>query len=246
MEAVRLWDSDETRGNLLTTIGRSPRVAGVVRGRGQRLLDIELQPDGTTAAVADGGGAVTFYDMTTHREVGVLAREGSFIQAPAFSPDGGVVAVSRQLNSCRFGQFCETGIDVFGAADLQPRNVSYEGFGSVVADLVYSPDGTMLAAAPHFAWAPGTENIAIWRVDQPDTPVRRLTLPNLGVDLRETPDVGAARLARVLPRRHAAVCERRGSDDRFRRGDRTADPVVRRPRRDGVEPGRPHARHRHS
>ena len=190
VEAVRLWDSDETRGNLLTTIGRSPHVAGVVRGRGQRLLDIELQPAGTTAAVADGAGAVTLYDMTTRREVGALAREGSFIQAPAFSPDGDVVAVSRQLNSCRFGRSCETGIDVFGTADLQPHNVSYQGFGSVAADLEYSPDGTMLAAAPHFAWAPGTENIAIWRVDQPDAPVRRLTLPNVGVDLRETPDSG--------------------------------------------------------
>ena len=45
VEAVNLWDSPETRGNVLTTIERSRRAAGVIHSGGPRFIDLEVSPD---------------------------------------------------------------------------------------------------------------------------------------------------------------------------------------------------------
>ncbi len=94
VEAVNLWDSPETRGNVLTTIERSPRAAGVIHSGGPRLIDIDVSPDGTKAVVLDHREVVTLYDLSARRAVATLAAEDTSYRAPTFSPDGERVAVS--------------------------------------------------------------------------------------------------------------------------------------------------------
>jgi len=188
VEAVRLWDSAETRGNLLTTIGRSPDVSGVIRSDGPRLLDLEVAAAGERAAVVDNAGDVTLFRLATRDEVATVADAGVIYGAPTFHPGGTDIALSRMAASCRWEPCTEFGIDVFAATDLRPRGVSYGGLRAPAVDLAYSPDGKLMAAAPSFAFADAAENIAIWRVDEPNEPLRRLTLADRGIDRRPSPD----------------------------------------------------------
>ena len=49
VEAVRRWDAPETRGNLLTTIERSPQAVGVLSGTRPRQLEFAVAADGGRA-----------------------------------------------------------------------------------------------------------------------------------------------------------------------------------------------------
>ena len=189
VEAVNLWDSPETRGNVLTTIERSPRATGVIHSGGPRLLDLEVSPDGTRAVATNHREEITLYDLTARRAVATLDRDGTSFRAPTFSPDGQRVAVSSFPSVCWFGERCdESAIELFDATDLRPLNVLYEGFGDVAADVVYSPSGELLAAVPPLVFSDPTDNIAVWDVDEPAEPLMRLSLAARGIDRRATLD----------------------------------------------------------
>ena len=49
-QGVALDDSLQTRGNLLAALLKSPAAIGVVRGGGDRLISLDLSPDGGTLA----------------------------------------------------------------------------------------------------------------------------------------------------------------------------------------------------
>ena len=83
------------------------------------------------------------------------------------------------------------GVEVFDAADPTRAPTRYEGVADPVTDIAYSPAGDLLAAVPSFAYAAETDNVTVWRVGEPDRPVARLTLPDRGVELRPTPDLGS-------------------------------------------------------
>jgi WD40 repeat protein/DNA-binding SARP family transcriptional activator len=188
VEAVNLWDSPETRGNLLTTIERSRRATGVIHSGGPRLIDLEISPDGTRAAVVDYRERVTLYDLVARRAVATLAREGTSFRAPAFSSDGQRVAVSSFPTVCWFGERCdESAIEVFDANDLAPLDVRYEGFDAAM-DVAFSPSGELIAAVPPLAFSGPTDNIGVWDVDKPAEPDRRLSIAERGADVRLTPD----------------------------------------------------------
>jgi WD40 repeat protein/DNA-binding SARP family transcriptional activator len=192
VEAVRLWDSDETRGTLLTTIGRSPELSEVIRSTGSRLLEFDADPGGRRAVVGDGLGRVTLYDLATRRPVAHLGEDGTFFSAAAFRPDGRVIAATRMPSACLVGSDCDASrIEVFDAATLAPTGERYEGLGGPAVDVSFSRDGSLLAAAPPLAFATTTGNLAVWRTDQPGQPLRRLTLADVGPDLRPTADAAA-------------------------------------------------------
>ena len=88
VEAVRRSDSPETRGNLLTTINRSPephRCDPKPRTAAARPGD---HPAGDRAAVTDAVGGLTVYDVSTRKETAAFVADGLAYNAPAFSPDG--------------------------------------------------------------------------------------------------------------------------------------------------------------
>jgi WD40 repeat protein/DNA-binding SARP family transcriptional activator/energy-coupling factor transporter ATP-binding protein EcfA2 len=189
VEAVHLWDSPETRASLLATIERSPRAAAIIAGPGPRLLNVTAAPGAERVTVVDHWDDVTLYDVASRQALASVGEEETSFRTPAFSPDGRRIAVSRSDTSCWFSPECgRYGVDVLDARDLRPTGTTYAGLGLPAADIAYSPDGELIAAVPPFAWAPSTGNVAVWRVDQPDEPLLRLTVPDLGVDLRRSPD----------------------------------------------------------
>ena len=199
VEAVRLWDSAETRGNLLTTIARSGDVMGLLRSPGDRLLDFDLTPTSGNVAVADVAGHVTLFDVATRDVVARLSDAEVAYGAPTFSPDGNDLAVSRIAPSCFYESPCDASIDVFAADDLRPRRLRYSGLGSRAADIAYSPDGSLIAGAAHFAVAEPSANIAVWRAGVPGEPLRRLTLEDRGIDLTSSPDAAPRGWIRFSP-----------------------------------------------
>lgn len=188
-ESVRLWDSPETRGNLVTTIERSPQAIGIIRiGTGLRGLDVA--PNRRLIAVADQADDVSFYDAATRSRVGRLADDDTSYATPVFSPDGKQVAVSRFERRCRIGSCKAFGVDVFTVDDLERPDRTYEGLGSPSADLAYSADGRFLAAIAPLPFSGAVDNIAVWQVDQPRRPMIRLSLSEIGENVSLTPSSG--------------------------------------------------------
>jgi WD40 repeat protein/DNA-binding SARP family transcriptional activator len=185
VEAVHLWDSPETRGNLLNTIQRSPSVAGVIRGEGARLMDLDLSPDGKRSVVVDNLENVTMYDLDDRTPVATIGGDGTSYRAATFSPNGSTVAVSWFNTECWIGDCRRLGVTSYDAHTLESTGVTYRGLGAPAADVAYSPRGDLIAAIGPL---PFDGPIAVWQVDQPDKPMLRLGVSELG-DFREvTPD----------------------------------------------------------
>jgi WD40 repeat protein/class 3 adenylate cyclase len=180
-EGQHLWDSAETRGNLLNTIERNPQALGVIRNGQPRLVGVDSAPASRQAMVFDSRDEITLYDMSTRQAVASLAEAGMSYPVADFSPDGDVVAVSSLPTECLGSAECaDAAVEVFDARDLSPRGVRYDGFGYFAADVAYSPDGSSLAAIGPLPWAGPLDNIAVWRVDAPGEPASRLSLRNEG------------------------------------------------------------------
>jgi WD40 repeat protein/DNA-binding SARP family transcriptional activator len=101
-QGVALADTVQTRGNLLAALLKSPAAIGVLRGDGDRLISLDLSPDGRTLAFLDHDGTLTFVDARTRRSPSrpstVSGLAGVIIDAVLrpdvrFSPDGSRVAV---------------------------------------------------------------------------------------------------------------------------------------------------------
>jgi WD40 repeat protein/DNA-binding SARP family transcriptional activator len=169
VEGVHLWDSPETRSNLLSTIQRSPRAAGVIRADGG-IWDLDVSPDGRRAAVLDDTGNLTLFNLADRAPVARIGGAAAF----RFSPDGTRLAISAQRSSC-----C---ITLLNARDLSPTGVSYQGLGELPPlDVAYSPGADLIAAITPLPPTPqgDTFSIAVWRVGDPDQPIW-LTTAKLG------------------------------------------------------------------
>jgi WD40 repeat protein len=100
-QGMALDDSLQTRSNLLATLVKSPAAIGVVRGPGDRLIGLDLSPDGRTLAVLNNDGMVTFVDTRTRHPMAppytALGHEGTddpqSFDDVRFSPNGLRVAV---------------------------------------------------------------------------------------------------------------------------------------------------------
>jgi WD domain, G-beta repeat len=196
VEAVRLSDSPETQGNLVTTIERSPRVSGVIRSAGPRLVDLAVAATGGTVAVADNADNITLYDPSTRVALGTLNAPERVYRQPEFSPDGRHVAVATMATECWYGPCSDFGVEVYDARDTDAEAISYAGLEFPAADVSYSRRGDLLAAVspPLF-----DGRITVWRADQPGEPLLRLTLSEPGEDVRVTPDLGPRGWVRLSP-----------------------------------------------
>ncbi len=189
VEGVHLWDSPETRGNLLNTIQRSPSVAGVIRGEGERLLELDLSPDGERSLVVDNLEEVTMYDLADRAPVATLSGAGTSHRAAAFSPDGSEVALSSFDTTCWIGECRRHDVATYDAQTLEPTGVTYRGLSEYPAmNVAYSPRGDLIAAIGPL---PFDDNVAVWRVDRPDKPMMRSSLSEVGDYVVLTPDLDA-------------------------------------------------------
>lgn len=188
VEGVHLWDSPETRGNLLNTIQRSPAVAGVIRGEGARLLNLDLSPDGERSVVVDNLEVVTTYDLADRAPVATLGGEGTSYRAATYRPDGSQVAVSWFNTDCWIDDCRRFGISSYDAQNLESTGVTYRGLGAPAADIAYSARGDLIAAIGPLPFYGPDDNVAVWQVDRPDEPMMRLSMSELGGFREVTPD----------------------------------------------------------
>ncbi|MGZ6672812.1 MAG: nSTAND1 domain-containing NTPase, partial [Solirubrobacteraceae bacterium] len=95
-QGMELDDSAQTRGNLLAALIRSPAAIGVMRGVGERMTALALNPDGRTLAAGDRAGNVFLFDRRTRRRATAPdVQPGEWpIVALAWSSDGRRLAVA--------------------------------------------------------------------------------------------------------------------------------------------------------
>ena len=94
---ARLDDSPATRSNLLAVLGQRPQLIRSTSYDGDKIVGLEVSPDGRTVAVYDLSGQVTLYDATTmevlHTLPGGDLSPYKWFAPMAFSPDGATLAV---------------------------------------------------------------------------------------------------------------------------------------------------------
>ncbi len=100
---ARLDDSPATRSNLLAVLGQRPQLIRSTSYDGDKIVGLEVSPDGRTVAVYDLSGQVTLYDATTmevlHTLPGGDLSPYKWFAPMAFSPDGATLAVG--MPRCR-------------------------------------------------------------------------------------------------------------------------------------------------
>ena len=79
VEAIRLWDSSETRLNLVRVISRAPRLTSIIHipEDGVAALSMSLSEDGTRASVIDSDQGVRLFDLNDRTQLGEYSPSGS-------------------------------------------------------------------------------------------------------------------------------------------------------------------------
>jgi WD40 repeat protein/DNA-binding SARP family transcriptional activator len=182
-QGIAMEDSVQTRGNLLAALLKSPAAIGVLHGDGDRLIGLDLSPDGRTLALLDEEGTLTSVDTRTRRRVAppyaALGHEdpaqwASFDDV-RFSPDGSRLAVGG------------TGPAILDARSHGLVAGLQIGRDRLVYSLRFSPDGRTVFAVVGYTDPDIRSDAAVQRFDAtsgralgPERPVaRRLVFVNL-------------------------------------------------------------------
>ncbi len=90
LEALKLNDSRQTRGALLTTLLRGPAIPRrtFTLPLGTRPLRISVSSDGATLAASDNSGQIHFFDTRTRRESRAPLTDAMGYLPPVYSADG--------------------------------------------------------------------------------------------------------------------------------------------------------------
>jgi WD40 repeat protein/DNA-binding SARP family transcriptional activator len=146
-QGVKLDDSLQTRSDLLAALLKSPAAIGVLRGDGDRLISLDLSPDGRTLAFADNDGTVSFVDTRTRRPVAPPAEVGGHagviidailrLDHVRYSPNGSRIAV---------GGGAPVVLDARTHRPLARLRMPPDPLGRIVTALRFSPDGRSLFA----------------------------------------------------------------------------------------------------
>jgi WD40 repeat protein/DNA-binding SARP family transcriptional activator len=179
-EAIALWDSEETRANLLNTIQRNPLATRVMRSGDDRITRFDVSSDGNNAVVVDSVETVSLLDTSGRSPIEVLGSEGTAYIAAELSPDGEHLAVSSVNVECWTGVCRDLAVRVLDADDLAGDGMRLGGFPVPAADVSFSHDATMIAAVAPLPWYPAPGNLAVWRADEPDAPALLLDIAELG------------------------------------------------------------------
>ncbi|WP_341850259.1 BTAD domain-containing putative transcriptional regulator [Microbacterium sp. CFBP9034] len=149
VEATRLWDSSETRLNLVRVISREPRVTSILHipDEGVAALSMSLAEDGTRASVIDSEQGVRLFDLDARTQLGEYSPSGQRVMASAIDPATGAVGFSETSDPCIEAP-CDVGRS--GTLDLAAAHRSevrpYEGLDQLAEDVEYSVDGSLFAA----------------------------------------------------------------------------------------------------
>jgi WD40 repeat protein/DNA-binding SARP family transcriptional activator len=137
VEAFRLGDSLETRGNLLSTVGQHPNLRAYLHGHGDQVRSVVISPDGRSFASGGDDNAIRLWDLATGKPLGLpFNGHTGNVRGVAFSPDG------RLLASASFD-------DTVMLWDVEAGQVTGEplsGHSGDVWSVAFSPDGELLAS----------------------------------------------------------------------------------------------------
>ena len=89
---------------------------------------------------------------------------------------------------CWEGDCIRAGIELRDLTALERAPVLLKGFYPPAADVAFSPDGRACGGHRTDPWFGPPGNVVVWRVDQPNTPVLRLDLREVGLNPLITPD----------------------------------------------------------
>ena len=159
-QGVTLDDSLQTRSDLLAALLKSPAAIGVLSGDGDRLVSLDLSPDGRTLAFADNDGTVSFVDTRTRRPAAPRAEVGGHagfiidailrLDHVRYSPDGSQIAV---------GGGRPVVLDARTHRPLARLRMPPDPLGRIVTALRFSPDGrslfAVIALPPDRGWLIG-------------------------------------------------------------------------------------------
>ena len=121
-------------------------------GHAAAVVSLAFHPDAQTCASGSLDGTVRIWSRTRAEPLALLPGING-ITAAAFSPDGQQLAVAPQDRR---------GIELWNPRTVQ-RHAAMEGDGSTVAQIAYSPDGSLVAAAFDFQQQHG--EVRVWRTD---------------------------------------------------------------------------------
>jgi WD40 repeat protein/DNA-binding SARP family transcriptional activator/energy-coupling factor transporter ATP-binding protein EcfA2 len=137
VEGHRLDDSVTTRGALLSTVGKSPRLTGLHHEFGANMFMTALSPDGSVLAVCHLDNTLRFWDMParTPRTAPIHAHGGPLRSCGTFSKDGRIFATGGSDGMVR----------LWDPANGHPLGTPNKGHEGPVMVPAFSPDGHRLA-----------------------------------------------------------------------------------------------------
>ncbi|MDQ0673158.1 DNA-binding SARP family transcriptional activator [Pseudarthrobacter siccitolerans] len=167
VEARHIWDSSETRTNLVRVFSRAPHVTSITRftDEGVTPVSMSLEKDGTRVSVIDSDDDLRLFDLADRSPLGEYSPFGGKVAATAVDPVTGTVAFSATMGlcdalPCERGRTGTLGLVSGGRSGL----MTYQGMAKTAADVEYSSDGSLFAALEAASWIQPSAVAALWRV----------------------------------------------------------------------------------
>jgi hypothetical protein len=170
VEAIQLWDSSETRVNLVRVFSSAPRLTSITRiqEEGVAAESMSLAEDGIRASVIDGDQDVRLLDLEKRSQLREYGPFFKIVVASAVDPVTGAVVFSEVPDPCNVG--CDSyRIATLDVGDAGRSGVkTFEGLGRTAADVEYSADGSQFAALAASTGLQSPGRVALWRAGAED------------------------------------------------------------------------------
>ena len=147
-EALRLNDSPDSRGALLTALSENSPIQHYLRGHEDAVYSVAFSPDGSILASGSWDNNIILWDPKTYEQIGVLVGHTDQIYGIAFSPDGKMIASASQDETVMLW-------DVSTQLQIGDAMTGHE---DRITCVTFSPDGKLLATGD---W---NGEVRIWNV----------------------------------------------------------------------------------
>nr|AGC71507.1 high-affnity carbon uptake protein Hat/HatR [uncultured bacterium A1Q1_fos_1880] len=147
LDAIRVDNTIEARGSLLTALEHNPRLDTILRGHQERVKAVAFNRDGTILASGGEDATIRLWNANTAQplQASSILTSNSKILSLAFSPDGKTLASGT-----------DTGIiTLWNIGTKHTRRDSFDTHGVQINQLAYSPDGKLLLSV-------GKKGLMLW------------------------------------------------------------------------------------